>query len=240
MKRKTLTGQRNFVCPPLSTRLGRERHQTMQSLRSSLQNAQQCCHRQHVGQTFRTKSKRTSRGSLTRQWRLCCIAPTNRLGCLLGCAALVLNHQTVYLSLISYHQPALASKGERELLHNTLPQYAGPLRSPLCRAQQDPKNMGEKRILFLAHGKKAEDPKFQEAYRWLEQDGHDIELIKTGSEADMGNGVQKLVSNFDSERNTASHLPSAITVCTIVCPPAHAKAPSLLWKVTCQSAQLWS
>ena len=39
--------------------------------------------------------------------------------------------------------------------------------------------------------------KFQEAYRWLEGDGHDIELVKTKSEDDMAHGVQKLVSHFD-------------------------------------------
>ena len=57
--------------------------------------------------------------------------------------------------------------------------------------------MSKKRILLLAHGKKAEDPKFHEAYRWLEGDGHDIELVKTKSEDDMAHGVQKLVSHFD-------------------------------------------
>lgn len=67
----------------------------------------------------------------------------------------------------------------------------------MCRAEQS-SDMGKKRVLLLAHGKKAEDEKFQEAYKWLVRDGHDIELIKTGSEEDMAEGVQKMVSHFDS------------------------------------------
>lgn len=58
--------------------------------------------------------------------------------------------------------------------------------------------MSKKRVLLLAHGKKAEVEKFQEAYEWLQADGHKVELIKTGSEEDMAKGVHKLVSNFDS------------------------------------------
>ena len=56
--------------------------------------------------------------------------------------------------------------------------------------------MGHKRVLLLAHGKKAETPEFKEAYAWLEKDGHDIDLMKTGSPEDMSKGVQKLVSHF--------------------------------------------
>ena len=56
--------------------------------------------------------------------------------------------------------------------------------------------MGHKRVLLLAHGKKAEMPEFKEAYAWLEKDGHDIDMIKTGSPEDMSKGVKKLVTRF--------------------------------------------
>lgn len=57
--------------------------------------------------------------------------------------------------------------------------------------------MGPKRVLLLAHGKKAEKPEFKEAYEWLEKDGHDIDMIKTGSPEDMAKGVKKMVTHFD-------------------------------------------
>ena len=57
--------------------------------------------------------------------------------------------------------------------------------------------MGNKRVLLLAHGKKAETPEFKEAYAWLQKDGHKIDLVKTGSPDDMSSGVKKLVTCFD-------------------------------------------
>ena len=60
--------------------------------------------------------------------------------------------------------------------------------------------MGHKRVLLLAHGKKAEKPEFKEAYAWLEQDGHDVDMIKTGSPDDMAKGVKKMVTHFDGMR----------------------------------------
>lgn len=57
--------------------------------------------------------------------------------------------------------------------------------------------MGHKRVLLLAHGKKAEKPEFKAAYAWLEKDGHDIDMIKTGSPEDMSKGVKKMITHFD-------------------------------------------
>lgn len=74
--------------------------------------------------------------------------------------------------------------------------------------------MNKKRVLLLAHGKKAEDEKFQEAFKWLTEDGHKVELIKTGSEEDMAKGVQKFVSSFDSRSCDCSELH-----CTYRCMP---------------------
>ena len=67
-----------------------------------------------------------------------------------------------------------------------------------CQAAQQAK-MGHKRILFLAHGQKAEKPEFKEAYAWLEKDGHEIDLVKTGSPEDMAEGVKKLVTRFKGQ-----------------------------------------
>lgn len=64
--------------------------------------------------------------------------------------------------------------------------------------------MGQKRVLLLAHGKKAEKPEFKEAYAWLEEDGHKIDMIKTGSPDDMSEGVKKMVTQFNGmSRSTA-------------------------------------
>ena len=60
--------------------------------------------------------------------------------------------------------------------------------------------MGHKRVLLLAHGKKAETPEFKEAYAWLEKDGHHIDLMKTGSPDDMSKGVKKLIAHFDGKQ----------------------------------------
>ncbi len=60
--------------------------------------------------------------------------------------------------------------------------------------------MGHKRVLLLAHGKKAETPEFKEAYAWLEKDGHNIDLMKTGSPEDMSKGVKKLIAHFDGKQ----------------------------------------
>ena len=67
--------------------------------------------------------------------------------------------------------------------------------------------MGHKRVLLLAHGKKAETAEFKEAYAWLEKDGHDIDLMKTGSPEDMSKGVQKLVSHFGGKHSDCGSLP---------------------------------
>lgn len=60
--------------------------------------------------------------------------------------------------------------------------------------------MGHKRVLLLAHGKKAETPEFKEAYAWLEKDGHHIDLMKTASPEDMSKGVKKLIAHFGGKQ----------------------------------------
>ncbi|DBA99344.1 hypothetical protein WJX82_009085 [Trebouxia sp. C0006] len=72
----------------------------------------------------------------------------------------------------------------------------GGSHSVTCRAEQQAR-MGHKRVLLLAHGKKAETPEFKEAYAWLEKVGHHIDLMKTGSPEDMSKGVKKLIAHFD-------------------------------------------
>jgi len=76
---------------------------------------------------------------------------------------------------------------------------AGGGHSIVCGAEQQAR-MGHKRVLLLAHGKKAETPEFKEAYAWLEQDGHHIDLMKTGSPEDMPKGVKKLIAHFDGKQ----------------------------------------
>ena len=75
---------------------------------------------------------------------------------------------------------------------------AGSRASVTCRAEKQAA-MGHKRVLLLAHGKKAETPEFKEAYAWLEKDGHDVDMIKTSGPDDMSKGVEKWTSHFDGE-----------------------------------------
>jgi len=76
---------------------------------------------------------------------------------------------------------------------------AGGSHSVTCRAEQQAR-MGHKRVLLLAHGKKAETPEFKEAYAWLEKDGHHIDFMKTGSPEDMSKGVKKLIAHFHGKQ----------------------------------------
>lgn len=73
---------------------------------------------------------------------------------------------------------------------------SGSRASVTCRAEKQAA-MGHKRVLLLAHGKKAETPEFKEAYAWLEKDGHDVDMIKTSGPDDMSKGVEKWTSHFD-------------------------------------------
>ncbi|KAL3140306.1 hypothetical protein ABBQ38_004571 [Trebouxia sp. C0009 RCD-2024] len=94
----------------------------------------------------------------------------------------------------------VASNGWRGVTHYLPPRRAlnsrGREGGVTCRAAKDA-SMGHKRVLLLAHGKKAEKPEFNEAYAWLEKDGHAIDMIKTGSPEDMSKGVKKMVTHFD-------------------------------------------
>lgn len=76
-----------------------------------------------------------------------------------------------------------------------------------CQAGQDAK-LGHKRVLLLAHGKKAEKPEFKEAYAWLEKAGHDIDMIKTSSPEDMSKGVEKMITRFHGTLRLIGHRPS--------------------------------
>ena len=70
----------------------------------------------------------------------------------------------------------------------------------MLKCQAARQGMQHKRVLLLAHGKKAEKPEFKEAYAWLQKDGHKVEMIKTGSPEDMSKGVKKLIDRFDGEQ----------------------------------------
>lgn len=76
-----------------------------------------------------------------------------------------------------------------------------------CQAGQDAK-LGHKRVLLLAHGKKAEKPEFKEAYAWLEKAGHDIDMVKTGSPEDMSEGVKKMITHFNGMSCSVGHVPT--------------------------------
>ncbi len=132
---------------------------------------------------------------------------------------LVTSDHTLCIACTAY---VLTSNSVLHIDTLSLARFAGSRQSVTCRAEQQAR-MGHKRVLLLAHGKKAETPEFKEAYAWLQKDGHDIDLIKTGSPEDMSKGVKKLVSHFGGEHFQRRHLWSLMTSITYQAGVQHAQ-----------------